>query len=184
VRPGPASWIRGLQAELNEALTGIESPDDETAGRLHLVIHGLAAEIGRLEKLRKVRPAAQDFQAFLSRLLTDDMVTTLELWTGIRDYWSDVTVRLVEIRKEKTGRRISCTLRLEEPTRLHLYTEYTTAELEHIGWKAGRGGKIFYYKTKLKTPDAFEAFCHLMSVTMLEAMASLWGRGQQYYRFK
>jgi hypothetical protein len=56
---------------------GIESPGYETAGRLQPVIHALVAEIGRLEKLRKVRPVAQDFRAFLSRLLTDDTVTTL-----------------------------------------------------------------------------------------------------------
>lgn len=173
-----------MQAELNEALMGIESPDYETAARLQPVVYGLMGEIKRLEKLRLVQPVTQDFQTYLSRLLTHDTVTTLELWTGIRDYWSDTTIRLLEIRKGKTGHLISCTLRLREPTDSHLYSEHTSAGLQHIGWKAGRGKRTFYFKTRLRSPDAFDAFCQMMSVTMLEALASLWQHGQQYYRFK
>lgn len=176
--------LQGLQAELNEALTGIESPDYETAGRLQQVIDGLMAEIGRLKKLRMVQPATQDFPTWLSRLLTDDTVTTLELWTRIKDYESDTSTRMLEIRKGKTGHRISCTLRLTEPTDAHLHRDYTVADLQHIGWKAGRGTRTFYFKTRLRSPDAFDAFCQMMSVTMLEALASLWGHGEQYYRFK
>ena len=75
-------------------------------------------------------------------------------------------------------------LRLEEPMDSHLYGEDTTAELLHIGWKAGRGKRTFYFKTRLRSPDAFDAFCQMMSVTMLEALDGLWQHGQQYYRFK
>jgi hypothetical protein len=180
--------LQSLQAELHEALTGvklpgIELPDYETAGRLQPVLYGLMTEIERLEKLRIVQPATQDFQTYLSRLLTDDTVSTLELWTQIRDYWSDTTIRLLEIRKGKTGHRISCMLRLGEPTEPHLYSEHT-AKLQHIGWKAGRGKRTFYFKTRLRSPDTFDAFCQIMSVTMLEALSSLWQLGQQYYCFK
>jgi hypothetical protein len=111
-------------------------------------------------------------------------VTTLELWTQIRDYWSDATTRLLEIRKGKNGHRISCMLRLGETTDPHLHDEYTSADLQHIGWKPGRGKRTFYFKTRLRSPDAFDAFCQMMSVTMLEALASLWKHGEQYYRFK
>jgi hypothetical protein len=141
------------------------------------------AEIDRLENLRFVQPVALDFQSYLSRLVTDDSLTTLELWTHIQDYENDVTVRVLQIRKGKTGRRISCMLRFEEAAQAHLYRERTTAELQHIGWKAARGGKIFYYKTRLRSPDAFDSFCQFMSVTFLEALFSLWRHGQQYYRF-
>ena len=173
-----------MQSELNEALTGPESPDYERAWRLQPLIYGVEAEIGRLENLRSVRPVEQDFQSYLSRLLTDNTLSTLELWTHIQDHWNDVTVRLLEVRKRKTGRHISCMLRFEEPAQAHLYDEYTTAELQHIGWKSARGGKTFYYKTRLQNPDAFDRFCQFMSVTLLEALVNLWKLGQQYYRFQ
>jgi len=176
--------LRGLQAELDEALTGIESPDYERAWRLQPLIYGAEAEIDRLENLRSVRPTGQDFQSYLSRLMTDDSVTTLELWTHIQDYQNDVTVRVLKIRKGKTGRRISCILRFEEPTQAHLYGDHTTDALQHISWKAGRGGRTFYYKTRLRSPDEFDSFCQLMSVTLLEALFSLWKHGQQYFRYR
>jgi hypothetical protein len=176
--------LHGLQAELNDALTGIESPDYERAWRLQPLIYGAEAEIDRLENLRCVRTVALDFKSYLSRLVTDDRISTLELWTHIQDYWSDVTVRVLEIKKGKTGRRISCMLRLEEPARKHLNDEYTTAELQHIGWKPARGGKTFYYRTRLRSPDAFDSFCQFMGVTLLKALLSLWRHGQQYYRFR
>jgi hypothetical protein len=176
--------LRGLQGELNEALTGPESPDYERAWRLQPLIYGAEAEIRRLEKLRCVRPVTQDFQSYLSRLVTDHSVTTLELWTHIQDYNNDVTARVLEIRKGKTGRRISCMLLLEEPARAHLHDRYTIAELQRIGWKAGRRGKTFYYKTTLRSPDEFDNFCQFMSVTLLEPLFGLWRHGQQYYRFQ
>ncbi|GGB20041.1 hypothetical protein [Puia dinghuensis] len=176
--------LKGLQAELNEALTGIESPDYETAGRIQPLIYGVMAEIERLERLLLVRPTPRDFQFYLSSLLTDDTCTVLELWTQIKDYWSDVTIRLLEIRKLKTSHGISCTLRLIEPADRHLNAEWTTCALQHIGWKASQGGRAFYYKTRLRSPDHFDAFCQMMSVTLLESLASLWRHGQQYFRYR
>jgi hypothetical protein len=143
-----------------------------------------------VERMPKSNSAAallnkiQDFRSNLSRLLTDDTLTVLELWTGIQDYWNDVTIRLLEIRKLKNNRGISCTLRLTEPADTHLHGEWTTAALELIGWTVPRGGRIFYYRTWLRSPDQFDAFCQFMSVTALEALPSLWGQGQQYYRFR
>ena len=141
-------------------------------------------KIKRLENLRSVRPIAQDFQSYLLRLVTDDRLTALELWTNIQDYDIDVTVRVLEIKKGKAGRRISCKLRFEEPAQAHLYEKYTSAELRHIGWEAGKGGKTFYYKTRLRSPDEFDSFCQLIGVTLLEALRSLWRYGQQHYRFQ
>lgn len=175
--------LQGLQAELNEALTGIESPDYETAGRIQPLLYGVRAEIERLEKLRRVPNTSEDFPSHLSRFLTDDAVTTLELWTQIKDHWNDSTFRLLEIRKGKS-RGITCTLRLTDPANQHLHGDYTTAELQRIGWKAGRGGKTFWFKTRIKSPDQLDAFCQMMSVAMLEALAGLWGHGQQQYQFK
>src|ERR1700683_864899 len=40
--------LRSLQAELNDALTGIESPDYERASRLQPLIYGVEVEIKRL----------------------------------------------------------------------------------------------------------------------------------------
>jgi hypothetical protein len=176
--------LQGLQVELNEALTGVESPDYERAFRLQPLIYGMEAEIKRLENLRGVQPVTQDFHNYLSRLVTDDSVTTLELWTHIQDYENDVTARLLEIRKGKTGRRISCMLQFEKPAQARLLDDYTTAKLQHIGWKAGRGGKTFYYKTRLRSPDEFDWFCQFLGVTMLEALVSLFRHGQQHYRFQ
>jgi hypothetical protein len=176
--------LRGLRGELNEALTGPESPDYERAWRLQPLIYGAEAEIDRLESLRRVRPVAQDFQSYLSRLVTDESVTKLELWTHIQYYQRDNTVRVLEIRKAKTGRRITCVLRIEEPAEVHLYYEHTTAVLRHIGWTVGRRGKTFYYKTRLKSPDAFDSFCQFMSASLLEGLGSLWRYGRQYYRFQ
>lgn len=176
--------LRALQAELTDALTGIESPDYEWAARIQPLIYGVQAEIKRLERLRLTAQPSKDFCAHISRLLTDNTVTTLELWVGIRDHWNDVTVCLLEIRKWKSGYFVTCTLRLAEPLRGHLYGEYTTAELQHLGWTAGRGGRKFWFKTRIKSPDQFDSFNQRIAVTMLEALASLWAHGQQYYRFK
>ena len=176
--------LQGLEAELREALTGIESPDYETAGRLQPIIYSVMAEIRQLEMLRKVPPAPDDFQVHLSRFITNDTLTVLELWTEIRDYWADVSIRVVEIRKLKSSREISCTIQLLEPSEVHLHAEYTATELKHLGWKAIRGEKTFYRKTKLRSPDQFEAFCQIMSVTFLEPLKPLWRHGQQYYRIK
>jgi hypothetical protein len=176
--------LLGLQAELNEALTGVESPDYKRAGRLQPLVYRMEGEITRLENFRTVRPVKHDFQSYLSRLVTDDSVTTLELWTHIQDHHNDVTTRVLEIRKGKTGRRISCTLRFEEAAQVHLHERYTIAELQHIGWTAGRRGKTFYYKTRLRSPDEFDRFCQFLSLTLLEPLFSLWRHGQQYYRFQ
>jgi hypothetical protein len=176
--------LKGLQEELNEALTGIESSDYETAARIFPLIHGVTREIERLEKLSGVLNTPQDFPFYLSRLLTDHTLAILELWTGIQDYWNDVTIRLLEIRKLKNNRGISCTLRLTEPADTHLHVEWTTAALQHIGWTARRGERTFYYRTRLRSPDQFDAFCQFMSVTALEALPSLLRHGPQYYRFR
>ena len=90
--------LQGLQVELSDALTGIESPDYERAARIQPIIFSLEAEIKRLEKLRQVMSPPQSSQFYLSGLLTDDKVTTLELWTQIRDHWGETTFRLLEIR--------------------------------------------------------------------------------------
>jgi len=62
--------LQALQAELTEALTGIESPDYEWAARIQPLICGLEAEIDRLYQFREVPDPPQDFAAILSRLLT------------------------------------------------------------------------------------------------------------------
>ena len=176
--------LQALQAELTEALTGIESPDYEWAARVQPLIYGVRAEIKRLEKLCLVAQPSLDFSSHLSRLLTDDTVTMLELWVGIKDHWNDVTVRLLEIRKWKAGYHVTCTLWLTKPLETHLFVEYTAADLQHLGWTAGRGGKTFWFKARIKNPDQFDSFNQRMAVTMLEALASLWAHGHQYYRFK
>jgi len=176
--------LQALQAELTEALTGIESPDYEWAARIQPLIYGLEAEIDRLYQFREVADPPQNFATVLSRLLTDDTVTTLELWVTIKDYWNDVTVRLLEIRKAKSGYRITCTLRLSEPAQMHLHHDYTTAKLRHLGWTAAKGGKTCWFKAQVKSPDQFDRFNQRMAVTMLEVLRPLWGHGQQYFRYR
>lgn len=178
-----AEW-RVLNEQLDDALTGIESPDYERAGRIQPLIYAVRTEIERLLKLREVTDTVEDFSTRLSRLLTDDGVTCLEVWTQIKDYWNDVTVRLLEIRKAKAGYAVSCTLRLTEPLQMHLHADYTAEQLQHLGWTAGRGGKSFWYKAKIKNPDQFDIFHRHIAVTVLEALGSLWGHGQQYFRFR
>lgn len=39
-------------------------------------------------------------------LITNDTLTVLELWTEIKDYWADIAIRVVEIRKLKSSREI------------------------------------------------------------------------------
>ncbi len=175
--------LRDLQADLNEALTGVESLDFKTAARLEPLIAAITDEIERLEKLRLVRPASIGFQSYFSRLLTDDSCSVMELWTHFKNYRTDVTIRLLEIRKLK-GRNISCKLRLIEPADSHLYLAWTTSELQHIGWRTLGSSRSFYYKTMMRSPDQFDAFCQMLSVTLLEPLGSLWKYGQQYYRYR
>lgn len=175
--------LQTLLGEMTEALTGIESPDYEWAARVQPLIYGVRAEIERLEKLRRVYQPADDFSTHLSRLLTDNTVTTLELWTHIKDHWNDVAVRLLEIKKLRSGYVVSCTLRITAPIEGRLYGDRTTEELQHLGWTAGRGGKTFWYKARVKNPDQFDAFCQRLAVTMLEALPGLWRHGRQYFRF-
>jgi hypothetical protein len=108
--------LRSLQAELGAALTGIESPDYEVAARIQPLIHAVQFEIDRLEKLRGVSTPPIDFPAHLSRLLTDESIKTLELWTQIKDHWHDTTFPLLTIRKLKSRYHLSCTIRLNEAT--------------------------------------------------------------------
>jgi hypothetical protein len=176
--------LDGLNAELDEALTGLESPDYETAGRILPLIYDVETDIERLEKLRSFGDIPQGFEAHLSGWLRNDNFTILELWAELGDFWVEVTTRLLEIRKLKTGRRISCTLRLMEAVRRNLDVEWAGAYLQHIGWTARPNGATFYYKTSLKSPDQFDAFCQVMSVTMLEALSCIWRNRQQFYRFR
>ena len=69
--------LRALEAELAEALTGIESPDYEWAARIHPLIYAVQFEIDRLEELRLVPDPQAGFAARLSRLLTDNALTAL-----------------------------------------------------------------------------------------------------------
>jgi len=110
-------------------------------------------------------------------------VTTLEVWTHIKDHWNDVTVRVLEIKKLRSGYAVTCTLRITEPLEGHLLGDITTEELKHLGWTAGRGGKTFWYKARIKNPDQFEVFSQRMAVTMVEVLLSLWKYGGQYFRF-
>jgi hypothetical protein len=175
--------LRGLQAELQEALIGIELPDYEVAARIQPLIYGVQKEISWLEKLRDVSAPPAGFATHLSRLLTDDSLTTLELWTQIKDYWHDSTFPLLTIRKPKANYYPSCTIRLTEAAEGHLFGEHTVAELRHLGWNPARGDKIFYYKARVKNPDQFDAFCQKISVTLLEVLPSLFGLGRQYFCF-
>jgi len=176
--------LLALQADLSDALTGIDSPDYRRAARIQPLIYGVQDEIKRLEKLRQVISPSHDFSTHLSRLLTDDSITTLELWVGIKNYWNDVTVRILEIGKGKSGYRVTCTLRLAVPLQTHLYAPHTTQELQHIGWTASRGGKTFWLKMQVKNPEQFDAFAQRMAVTLLEALGSLWTHGQQFFRYR
>lgn len=176
--------LQALNEQLDDALTGIESPDYERAARIQPLIYAVRAEIERLLKLREVPNTAEDFSTQLSRLLTDGTVTYLEVWSQIKDHWSDMTVRLLEISKAKAGYAVSCTLRLTEPLQMHLHAEYTAELLQHLGWTAGRGGKTFWYRAKIKKPDQFDAFNRHMAVTVFEGFGSLWGHGRQYFRFR
>ena len=173
--------LQFLQAELNEALNGIDVPDYVLAHRLQSIIRRANIEIERLEKLRSVRPAPKDFQSYFSRLLTDDTCSVLELWTQIK-YKDDVTIRLLEIRKLKNS-SISCMLRLLEPLDLHS-VKWMAVQLQRLGWKALRGERTFYYKANMRSPDEFDAFCQVMGATLLEPLGSLWELGQQYYRYR
>jgi hypothetical protein len=175
--------LQGLQAELEEALTGPESPDYETAVRIQPLIWELRSEIERLMILRQVKPAPKDFPFHLSSLLTDDTRKGLECCIQIKDYWTDSTFSLLEICKLK-DRSISCTLRLTEEAYRQLHKEWTHAQLFHIGWKALRGDKTFYYKARMRSPDEFDRFCQLISVTLLEPLAALFGHGRQYYQLR
>jgi hypothetical protein len=182
--------LQALQAEMTEALTGIESPDYEWAARIEPLIHGLQREIDRLEDLRLIPDPQTDFAARLSRLLTDYTVTTLELWTEIND-WNYMTILVLEIRKGRTPKtspktspnRLTCTLLLPEPLQVHLNSEYTIEHLRHLGWTTGHGGKRCWYKVQVKTPDQFDKFTQHMAVIMLEPLSSLWKQGPQHFRY-
>jgi hypothetical protein len=137
--------LRALQAEMAEALTGIESPDYQWAARVQPLIHSTQFEINRLERLRLIPDPRSDFAAQLSQLLTSNTITKLELWTEIKD-WNYMTVKVLEIRKGKSGHRLTCTLFLPEPLQPHLLGEHTIQELRHLGWTAGHGGKRGWYK--------------------------------------
>ena len=174
--------LRALEAELTEALTGIESPDYEWAARIHPLIYAVQFEIDRLEELRLVPDPQAGFAARLSRLLTDNALTKLELWTEIKD-WNYLTVMVLEIRKGKSGGRLTCTLLLPEALQLHLDSEYTVERLRHLGWTIGHGGKRCWYKAQVKSPDQFEAFTQQMAVTMFEPLSNLWKQGPQHFRY-
>ena len=177
--------LNELQGELTDALTGIDSPDYTRAARIERLIYRVEAEIRRLEKLRRVANPSKDFSAYFSQLLTDDTVTMLELWVGVKDYWRhDVTVRLLVIQKWKSGHTVTCTLRLSEPLPEHVNSEHTASELQRLGWTRGRGGRTFRFKARIKNPYQFDVFSQRMAVTMLEALGNLWAQRQQYFRFK
>jgi len=182
--PEKQAELRALQADLTDALTGIDSPDFRRAAMIQPLVNDVQAEIVRLQKLREVAEPPQDFSAYLSRLLTDDDVTKMELWVTIKNHGNEVTVRLLEIRKWKTGYQVTCALRFPAPLQNYLYALHTNKELEHIGWTAGRGGKTFRLKAQVKNLDQFDAFTQKMAVTMLEALGSLWRRGQQIFRYR
>lgn len=184
LREKQAEW-QALNEQLDDALTGVfDSPDYARAARLQPLIYGVRAEIERLLRLSKVPDTTQDFSVQLSRLLTDNTVSCLELWTHLKDYWNDVTVRVLEIRKTKAGYAVSCALKLTEHLLLHLHQGYTVDQLQHLGWTVGRGGKTFWYKARIKDPDRFEAFHRHMAVTVLEALGPVWRHGQQHFRFR
>ena len=174
--------LQALQAELTEALTGIESPDYEWAARVQPLIYALQLEIDRLEELRRIPDPRTDFAGRLSRLLTDSTVTKLELWTEIND-WNYLSVKVLEIHKERSGHRLRCVLLLPEALQPHLHGEYTILNLRHLGWTAGHGGKRCWYKTQVKSPDQFDAFTQHMAVTMFEPLSGLWKRGPQHFRY-
>ena len=181
VKKDKQSELKDLEQELEDALTGIESPDFERAARIQPLIYGLQFELERLERLATVLPPTQDFQAHISQLLTG-MYTSLELWLELPDHYGDVTVRLLEIRKLKTRHLLSCRLQIVKPIDRHIYEEGTVALLQHIGWKATRGGKTFRMKVLLRSPVAMDDLCQRMSVTMLEGFGQLWQDRRQYYR--
>lgn len=79
--------LRGLLAELQDALTDLDIPDYETAGRLQPIVYAVMREIRQLESLGTVSFTPDDFQANFSRFLTDDTLHTLELWTFVRGFY-------------------------------------------------------------------------------------------------